>query len=340
MTIQYPHLAILFFLVLILWIYQSQKTKAYMSSFGGNARDYGGRSFSEIGRRRMLWKKLLYTWGLIFIVLATIGIQVGSKVKPVERKGVDLVFMLDVSQSMDAEDINPSRLQKSKIEISQIIRNLKGDRVAIIVFAGSSHLYLPLTLDYEAAELFLDAIDTKMIPTQGTSLLSAINTGINSFTGKDEKHKVMILISDGEDHEGEAVRTARKAAELGMTIHTVGVGTVSGSLIPVTGSDEKNREYKKDRQGRLVTSVLNEQILLDIADAGNGVYVKFNNRSTGYRDLIKAIDQMDKKTIETHIFSEYENRYQIPVAIALALLSGEFIMPTRRKKSRWERRTA
>ena len=332
MTLLYPYMLSLLVLIAILWAAQRKNTKISLNVFNSQKNSSNVRNYTELSNSKVIWKKRLFIFAMIFMVLASSGIQVGSRVKPVERKGVDLVFILDVSQSMDAEDIKPSRLQKAKFEISQIIRKLKGDRVSIIVFAGSSHLYLPLTMDYEAAELFLDAIDTRMIPTQGTSLSSAINTGINAFTGKDEKHKVMILISDGEDHEGEAIKIAKNAAEMGMTINTVGVGTISGSLIPVYDTNGKNRDYKKDRQGKLITSILNEQILIDIADAGKGIYTRFNNRTSGHSEILAAIDQMDKKTLQTHIFSEFEDRYQIPATFALVFLTLEFIMPTRRKK--------
>jgi len=332
MTILYPFVFFLFIGIAILGVLQSRRIKSFFAIFNADKKKDNNRSFTHFSVEKIIWKKRAFFWGLIFLIIAGSGIQVGSKVKPIERKGVDLVFMLDVSQSMDAEDIKPSRLQKAKFEISQIIRNLKGDRVSIIVFAGSSHLYLPLTMDYEAAELFLDAIDTKMIPTQGTSLSSAISTGINAFSGEDEKYKIMILISDGEDHEGKAVDIASKASEMGMTINTVGVGTLSGSLVPVSSSNENTREYKKDRQGKLVTSILNEQILIDISKAGNGIYTRFNNRSKGHKELIASIDRVDKKTIATHIFSEYENRYQIPAGLALIILIIEFIIPTRIKK--------
>ena len=156
---------------------------------------------------------------------------------------------------MRGTDIKPSRLDKSKFEISQLIKNLKGDRVAFIVFAGSSHLYLPLTTDYEAAFLFLDQIDTNMIPTQGTSLSSAIQTGLSAFSDDNSKYKVLVLISDGEDHEGEAVSLAKQAAKKGMVIHTVGVGTQSGSLIPTVNKNGAI-DYKKDGSGKLILSLI------------------------------------------------------------------------------------
>ena len=182
--------------------------------------------FRRLDLNRWAWKHRLTFSGLILLIFAASGPQIGTRVAPVERKGIDLVFALDVSESMNAQDVKPSRLEKAKFEISQMIDELKGDRIGLIVFAGSSHLYLPLTSDYEAAQLFLDAIDTKMIPSQGTDLSTALRTAISAFNEESEKYKVMVLVTDGEDHEGAAVELVSKAYKLGIIAHVVGVGTL------------------------------------------------------------------------------------------------------------------
>jgi len=287
------------------------------------------RLYGNIDFNKTNWKKRCRLAGLLFLIISASGIQIGKKVKPVERKGVDLIFAVDVSISMNAEDVKPSRLEKAKFEISQIIRQLKGDRVGIIVFAGASHLYLPLTSDYEAAILFLDEIDTEMIPTQGTAISSALNTGLSAFSDESEKFKVLILITDGEDHEGRAIAIAEKAAQTGIIIHTVGVGSVSGSLIPVLDKKTGDTSYKKDRRGKLITSTLNEGILQDIARAGNGIYVRFDNRAAHYKIITDSINQMEKKTISTHEFSEYEDQYQLFGVIALSMFLVAFFIPTK-----------
>jgi Ca-activated chloride channel family protein len=212
---------------------------------------------------------------------------------------------------------------------------LKGDRVAIIVFAGSSHMYLPLTTDYEAARLFLDQIDTQMIPTQGTALSSALQTGLSAFTEDDSKYKVLVLVSDGEDHEGQAIDLARQAADRGMIIHTVGVGTSSGSLIPIKGK-KGIRSYKRDDSGKLITSILNDGILREIANAGKGTYVRFDNKPAFFRTIMAAIDSMEKRTLKSHIYSEYEDRYQSFATSSLLFLTAGLIMPTRKKKNNRE----
>lgn len=284
--------------------------------------------WAKVDFRKVRWRSVLTYIALVLLTVAAAGPQIGIRVKPVERKGVDLVFALDVSESMNAPDVKPSRLSKAKAEIAQLINHLKGDRVGIIVFAGASHLYLPLTSDYEAAKLFLDAIDTRMIRTQGTALSTALTTGINAFVDDSEKNPVLILISDGEDHEGRAIEVAKKAAESGMIIHAVGIGSEKGSLIPVVNDQGPTGEYKRDSQGKLVTSKLNEAILREIAQAGHGIYVRFDNTLANYRKLLDAIDSMDKKTISTHVFSEYENRYRPFAFMALGFLFLAFLFPT------------
>ena len=281
--------------------------------------------FRRLDLNRWAWKHRLTFSGLILLIFAASGPQIGTRVAPVERKGIDLVFALDVSESMNAQDVKPSRLEKAKFEISQMINQLKGDRVGLIVFAGSSHLYLPLTSDYEAAQLFLDAIDTKMIPTQGTDLSTALRTAISAFNEESEKYKVMVLVTDGEDHEGAAVELVSKAYKLGIIAHAVGVGTLKGSLIPI---NEKS-SYKRDKKGILITSKLNEAMLTELADAGGGIYSRFNNREAKYKEIIQAVDNMEKRSIQTHIYSEFEDRYQSFATISLLLLIAGMVLPTR-----------
>jgi Ca-activated chloride channel family protein len=267
----------------------------------------------------------------IVLIFAASGPKIGVRLAPLERKGVDLVFAIDVSTSMNAEDVKPNRLEKSKFEISQIIRQLKGDRIALIVFAGSSHLYLPLTSDYEAARLFLDKIDTSMIPTQGTALSAALQTGLSAYTEDESKYKVLVLVSDGEDHEGQAINLAKEASKRSMIVHTVGVGTESGSLIPVNDA-QGIRDYKRDGDGKLVTSILNESILRDIADAGNGSYVRFDNKPANFRAIMNAIDSMEKRTLKSTVYSEYEDQYQSFGILSVGLMMVGMLMPTRNKK--------
>ena len=286
----------------------------------------------NLDKNRIQWRNRIILIGLALLAFSATGPQIGTRVKPIERRGVDLVIALDTSTSMDAEDVTPSRLAKAKFELGRLIRKLKGDRVAIIVFAGSSHLYLPLTTDYEAAQLFLNEIDTDMIPTQGTSLSSAMNTAMSAYTEENDKFKVMLMVTDGEDHEGQAIELAEQAAKVGLMINTVGVGSEMGSLIPIKGNNIKTAEYKRDRSGKLITSTMNEGILRDIASAGNGSFFWFDNNRDTHEDIALAIQNMEKKTISTHEFSEYEDRYQSFALLAFGFLVWGFVIPTRPRK--------
>jgi Ca-activated chloride channel family protein len=331
MTWRYPYLLLLLAVLVLLalvWSYRQHRRGQILNTVHAPLLDH---LLSRFDRQKQRWKQRLVFLGLTFLIIGAAGPQIGIRVKPVERKGVDLVFAIDVSLSMNAADVKPNRLVKAKYEIAQMIKQLKGDRVALIVFAGSSHLYLPLTTDYEAARLFLDNIDTHMIPTQGTALSTALQTALTAFAPESEKYKVLILVTDGEDHEGQAVELARQAARQGIVIHTVGVGTVTGSLIPLVDENGRWNDYKRDREGKLVTSVLNENLLREIAQAGNGIFVRFDNRLASHRALLKAIDAMEKRTVSTHEFSEYEDRYQVFAVLALAFFVAAFLFPTRRR---------
>ena len=327
---RFPYILYIYFPLILLWVFwiykgRSQKILGATDSF------LRARLLSKMDTNRIKWKHRFLFLSTIALIFAASGPKIGVRLAPLERKGVDLVFAIDVSTSMNAEDVKPNRLEKSKFEISQMIRQLKGDRVALIVFAGSSHLYLPLTSDYEAARLFLDEIDTNMIPTQGTALSAALQTGLSAYTEDESKYKVLVLVTDGEDHEGQAIDLVRQASKRSMIVHTVGVGTESGSLIPVNDA-QGIRDYKRDGDGKLVTSILNESILRDIADAGNGTYVRFDNKPANFRAIMNAIDSMEKRTLKSNVYSEYEDRYQSFGILSVCLMMVGMLMPTRNKK--------
>tara|TARA_B100001996_G_scaffold45046_1_gene32532 strand:+ start:12 stop:1019 length:1008 start_codon:yes stop_codon:yes gene_type:complete len=332
MTFRFTWALALIIVHIIIWILWQIKYKKQNLILPNTSKKIRDKYFSNLDEKRLEWRNRAIAIGLFILAIAASGPQIGTRVRPVERKGIDLVIALDTSTSMDAEDVTPSRLLKAKFELGRLIRSLKGDRVAIIVFAGSSHLYLPLTTDYEAALLFLNEIDTKMIPTQGTDISSAMNTAISAFTEETDKFKVMLIVTDGEDHEGEAVDIASQASKVGLMINTVGVGSSIGSLIPIKDNKGKIKEYKRDLKGRLITSALNEKTLQDIAISGNGTFFLFNNNRDTYEDIAKAIENMEKKTISTHEYSEYEDRYQFFALLAFFFLVWGFIMPTRIKQ--------
>lgn len=297
------------------------------------------RLFSRLDIKGLRRKSIMEWWGLIFLVFAASGPQIGTSLQEVERKGVDILVALDVSESMLAEDVKPTRLEKAKFEILRLISRLEGDRIGLVVFAGTSHLYLPLTSDYDAARLFVNAVDTKMVRSQGTALSDALKTSLTAYPEENDKHKVLILISDGEDHEGEAIDSAKLLAGAGVVTHSVGIGTSVGSLIPVYDRSGEQTDYKKDRSGRLVTSILNDLILQEIASAGGGVSVLFNGISGSMDDVFSVIEKMEKRTIKTHDYSQFEDRYELFLACAFLLLLADFVTPTRRKiQKKWKGR--
>ena len=326
----FRHDWVLFLLViqLLFWIFLYFKKDSQRSALSKTNDEVYSFLVRKINLSSIIIKNRLIFLGLFFLTIAASGPQIGTRVRPVERKGVDLVIVLDTSKSMDANDVTPSRLSKAKLELNKLIKTLNGDRVAIIVFAGSSHLYLPLTTDYEAALLFLNEIETDMIPNQGTSLSSALNTALTAFTEELEKFKVVLLVTDGEDHEGEAIDVAKRATMAGMIINTVAVGSDEGGLIPI----ESNNKYKLDKKGRLVTSKVDQTILKDIAEAGKGSFYWFSNNRDSYIDIKNGINKMEKKVISTHEYAEYDDRYQLFGLISLSFFLVSFIYPTKEKK--------
>lgn len=311
------------------WIWRKRKSEELSHWGSEKVRD---RLFSQINQSAIRWKNRMTYWGLILLIFAATGPQIGMKLTEVKRKGVDVLVALDISSSMQAEDVKPNRLEKAKFEISRLISNLKGDRIGLIVFAGTSHLYLPLTGDYDAARLFLGAIDTKLIQTQGTALQEALELGMKSFPQESEKYKVLVVITDGEDHEGQALEFAREVASTGIIIHTVGVGTHIGGLIPVFNDNGNRIDYKKDRRGKLITTILNEGMLKDLALAGNGVFTRFDNRANAVEDLLNVINVMEKRTLKTHQYSQFEDRYQIFLSASLILFTTDLFITNRRKR--------
>ncbi|MAI85729.1 MAG: hypothetical protein CMF99_00870 [Candidatus Marinimicrobia bacterium] len=327
MSFRHDWVLFLLAIQLLFWIFLYFKKDNQRSVLSNTNDEVYNFLVSKVNLNSVIIKNRLVFLGLFFLTIAASGPQIGTRVRPVERKGVDLVIVLDTSKSMDANDVTPSRLSKAKFELNKLIKTLNGDRVSIIVFAGSSHLYLPLTTDYEAALLFLNEIETDMIPNQGTSLSSALNTALTAFTEELGKFKVVLLVTDGEDHEGEAIGVAKKAAMDGMIINTVAVGSDEGGLIPI----ESNNKYKLDKKGRLVTSKVDQVILKDIAQAGNGSFYWFSNNRDSYTDIKSGINKMEKKIISTHEFSDYDDRYQLIGLISFIFILISFIYPTKEK---------
>lgn len=325
----HPQLALLFipWLGLLVWnLWRQGRAARQLKGLGATRVQWYVLGRVRFPRQRT--KSVLFFLGLGFLILAAVGPKVGTKVVELKRRGVDVIFLLDTSTSMDAVDVRPSRLEKAKYEVGRLIDGFRGDRVGMIVFAGTAHLHFPLTADYAAARLFLNAVDTRLVQVQGTVIAEALELASRTFDPETKKYKSIVILSDGEDHDGRALQMARQAAETGIVIHTVGIGSPSGAPIPIANG----QEFKKDKSGRVVTSVLNEPMLDELARAGSGTYTRVDNRSGSLEALLEEILSMEKRTLKTHEFSRFEARYQLFAFPALICLLLELLLPGGRRE--------
>jgi Ca-activated chloride channel family protein len=287
------------------------------------------RLIPDKSKSRAIVKFLILMLAYTFIIFALANPQIGSKLEKIERKGIDLVIAIDVSNSMLAQDIKPSRLLRARQSISKLIDKLKNDRIGIVVFAGNAYTQLPITTDYSAAKLFLSTINTDIVPTQGTAIAEAIELSTESFD--DNKHeKAIIIITDGEDHEGDAIQAASATAKKGIRIYTIGMGLPEGGPIPVFNKSGVQTGFKKDLKNNTVITKLNETMLQQIASKGNGKYVRANNAQTGLSIIFDEINKLEKTEFESRVFSDYEDRFQYLLVPALLLLLIEFLIFERR----------
>jgi Ca-activated chloride channel family protein len=286
----------------------------------------------SIGKYKPLAKVALVSLAFLFVVLGVANPQIGTKMEEVKREGVDIMIALDVSNSMKAEDLKPNRLENAKQEIARMIEKLQNDRIGLIVFGGESYLLLPLTTDYSAARLLLSTVDVDMVPVQGTAIGSSIRLAMKSFAEGEKKHKVIIVITDGENHEDDAIAAAKDAAQEGAVIHTIGMGSPEGSPIPVYQNNVQVG-FRKDAEGNTVVTKLDEQGLVQIAEAGKGRYQRASNQQNEFDAILGDIQSMEKKEFGAKIFTEFEDRFQYCLAIGLVFLIGEFFISER--KNRW-----
>ena len=324
-------------LVLIWYIYKGRKLRMNLESLG--SAPVKKFLLNRVKHSRIYLRSRLMILGIIFVVLASVGPQIGMKLTELTRQGVDILILMDTSTSMNAVDVKPSRMEKAKYELGRLLHSLEGDRVGLIAFAGTAHLHCPLTEDYSAARLFLNMMDTELISSQGTDLAAPIQLALNHIQENEQKFKVLLLVSDGEDHQGEAVQLAEQARDMGIIIHSLGIGTPSGGPIPILDENGNRKEFKKNRSGNVVTSTLNEAVLDEISRITGGTFIRIENQVNAITPLLQQLKQMEKKELKSHIFSQYEDRYQIFLLIGLLLLLTEFIIPTRTKEEVvWEGR--
>ena len=277
----------------------------------------------DASKSRPIVKFALLMVALSLLIIAAARPQYGQQEKTVKRQGIEVMVALDISNSMLAEDVAPNRLDRAKQMLSKMIDNMVDDKVGLVVFAGEAFTQLPITCDYVSAKMFLNTISPKLIPTQGTAIGAALQTAIRSFGSQEsDAGRAIILITDGENHEDDAIAAAKQAQELGIQVFVIGIGKPEGSPIPVLGTND----YIKDRSGQVVVSRLNEEMCQEIAQAGKGAYVRCDNTNTAMRALQQELDRIATTDLETTVYADYNEQYQSFVLIALLLLVIDFFI--------------
>ena len=274
-----------------------------------------------------VWVRLtMFSLGFFFFVIGLSRPQIGAKLKEHETKGAEIMIVLDVSNSMLAEDYSPNRLERAKLAISRLVDKLREDRIGLIVFAGNSFVQLPITTDYVSAKMFLNSISTESVPVQGTAIGEAINTAIRSFSAQSEKSRAVIVITDGENHEDDPVAVAKQAAEVGVRVFAIGVGSPEGKPIPMGG------ELLKDKEGNIVVTRLDEKVLHEVAEAGNGVYVRAGNSEFGLNPIIDEIRKMEDEKYSSVVFEEFDEQFMYFLGMALVFFVIEMLIGDRKSK--------
>ena len=315
---------------IILYILMRRWKKKSLNKLGDKSVIF--QLFPDVSLSRPGIKFVLLMLVLVFFIIALCGPLIGSKLEEVKRKGVDVMIALDVSNSMKAEDIRPNRLERSKQAISRLIDKLQGDRIGLVVFAGDAYTQLPITTDYGAAKLFLSTVDPEIVPRQGTAIGAAIEMAASAFSDSSRKNSAIIVISDGENHEDDAVDAAKKAWEHGIRIYTIGMGSIDGAPIPIFNNGARVG-FRQDNNGQTVITKLDPAALQEISEAGHGRFVRATNSDDGLDLILKEINTLEKKEFQAKMFTDYANQYQYFAAAGLLLLFIEFLLGER--KSKW-----
>ena len=280
----------------------------------------------DVSVKRQHLKFALSFAAIAVMIFVIAGPQFGTKLETVKRQGVEIMVCLDVSNSMLAPDVSPSRLEKAKQMLSKLTDGFTDDKVGMIVFAGDAFTQLPITSDYISAKMFLSSISPSMVSTQGTAIGAALNLAARSFTPNETSDKTIIVITDGENHEDDAVGAAKAAAEKGIHVNIVGIGDPKGSPISIDGTNN----FMKDNEGNVVVTKLNEQMCQEIAAAGNGMYVRADNTNSALKALQKEVEKMNKTEMDSKVYSEYDEQFQSLAWLALILLIVEVLLLDRK----------
>lgn len=320
----YLYLLIILPILVGLYLYSNYRRRKKIAQYGDP--ELLAHLMPDVSKYRPAVKFWLVFAALAMVIFMLARPQFGSKMETVKRQGVETVVALDISNSMLAQDVTPSRLEKSKKLISRLVETFNNDKVAMIVFAGEAFTQLPITSDYISAKMFLETINPSLISTQGTDIAGAINLAMKSFTPNEGVGRAIVLITDGENHEGGAVEAAQEAAKKGVRVFVLGVGSPDGAPIPTEGTNE----FRRDKDGNVIVTRLNEQMCQEIAKAGNGIYVRVDNTNNAERALNAEISKLAKADVETQVFTEFDEQFQVLAWLALILLAADLMLLERK----------
>ena len=320
----YLYLLLIIPLLVVFYVYTNYRRRKKLRQYGDP--ELMAHLMPNVSKYRPDVKFWLVTIALVMVIFMLARPQFGSKMETVKRQGVETVVALDISNSMLAQDVTPSRLEKSKKLVSRLVETFNNDKVAMIVFAGEAFTQLPITSDYISAKMFLETISPSLITTQGTDIRGAIDLAMKSFTPNEEVGRAIVLITDGENHEGGAVEAAQQAAEKGVRVFVLGVGSPDGSPIPVEGTND----FRRDKDGNVVVTKLNEQMCQEIAKAGKGMYVRVDNTNNAERALNAEINKLAKADVETQVYTEFDEQFDVLAWLALILLAVDVMLLNRK----------
>jgi len=322
------YLLLLLPILILLYIIDRIRKKRALLRFGNSS--LVANLVPEMSGIRSIIKFVLQITAISAGIIMLARPQFGSKIEDVKKQGVEVIIALDVSNSMLAEDIQPDRLTRAKQAISRLVDNLDNDKIGLIVFAGDAYTQIPVTTDYVSAKMFLSTINPNMVPKQGTAIGAAISLGIRSFSPGEGKSKAMIIITDGENHEDDPVKNAEEASKSGIIIHTIGIGSTEGVPVPMMINGKK--DYLKDMDGNTVITKLDEDILKKIAISAGGSYVRASNSNIGLDEIFSEVKKMKKQELESTMYTEYNDQFQIFAAIFLFILLIDYLVMDRKNR--------
>ena len=333
-TFRFAHPWALYLLLLVpviialMLLFRRSRRKA-LARFGDNV--LISHLMPDFSSGRVKFKAWVFIIAFTLQVIVVAGPQFGSKLDSVQRKGIEIMVALDVSNSMNAQDVAPSRMENAKRAVSMLVDKLQDDRVGLVVFAGNPYVQLPITSDYPSAKMFLHSVSTGMVPTQGTAIGAAIDLCVSSFapvTGDKAPNRAVIVITDGENHEDDAVEAAQRAQQNGVLVYTVGMGTSKGAPVPTIPG--QNHDFIKDKDGNVVISKIDEASLAQVARAGGGEYIPASNLRSGINSLVSKLNSIEKSEIEAKVFKDYEDRFPYIEGVVLFLLLVDLLILSRK----------